>query len=1202
MSLARPETESKTRARTATANSSPASPRASFQWSGVEIGAYKIGREMARGGMGIVYEARHGQLERMVALKLMRGGAFGDIARFRAETEAVARLDHPNIVPIYEVGEFGDQPYFTMKRIDGGSLADRLRGDPISEEEIARLMVKVCRAVHHAHERGVLHRDLKPANILLDPPLSGETMGEPHLTDFGLAKFAGVESGFTSPGEVVGTPEYISPEQITANPGELTTASDVWALGVLLYQMLSGRMPFTASTPLMILDAVKNSEPLALRCNHDLATIVARCIEKQPSRRMPSAAYLAEELERWLRGEPIRSRHVTTAEKAVKFIRRNPWRVAAAAVLVISILTGSIVSFVLWQDARRANEKLSHSLVQSTAARLASESRLQSTGDPQLGLLLAVESTETAQRAGMEMLPESVDALINALQLTGGVDTSAAEATAGTYHVCEALPSPDGKRLLSIVHQSDRVHAALFACESGRANVPVVRWTLQQRLLEPLQWKCQWMPDSRRVLVTDFSKPEPLIRVWELPEFSGGRFEALPRVGTEYTTQVPDGLAVPDVRIVSNSAGTPVGEMLSGELGQRRLAYFQPFALDGSAPLPATVTTVEGGTSPLRRLAASKSGEWAAFFDPFTSGPPAICRILPKERSFARYLEPASSDVRCAAVSDTGRWCAFGTSMGPVELYDLAAGDFEAIQKSHQRLDHRHETVVSLAISPDEKWLLVVGDGQTAQLYSLEGERRLRREIRIPTRRISTGCFSKDSGFFAVGSDDKVVRVWKTSASEAQAPIEFRGLPAPVLTVQFSADTKSIHATSSEGSSRMWKFDQIHSGRIPLSSVGSLDPIHDIAISPDGRWIAAATARRSFYDPNEKEGTVRFFDTRGGLKEHAVPGHRAVTGVAFSPDGKWFASTGRDSLVKVWKLPELAAALDAGTALPTPRVLTPVLETRDITDRRIAFHPRGAIYATCGDGVLFEWDLNSDSGSGEAWRVHSINYILTEVKVSPDGKWLMLGRHGGDTEADIMRRATAIVRTSLGSQLAEDYRFLRRHWTQYGDMVLVFDCSKPGALPALTHVPSSINFHGGLAMSDDGRWMGGGTTGEKPCTIWDATTPSTIPPPLQFPSSGAPVLAVAFSPQAGASKWFATATDDGRVTLYDFKRGDAFTRRISTGDPIYSMGFLPDGRLATGGADGRLRIWETDADKLIELARETAGRELTETERSRFAR
>ncbi len=273
-----------------------------------DFGDYELLEEIARGGMGVVFRARQKSLARVVALKMILAGQLASaeqVRRFHSEAEEAGHLDHPHIVPIYQVGELLGQHYFSMKVIEGGSLGSRMDSFRKNPRAAARLIATVARAVHHAHERGVLHRDLKPGNILIDEH------GEPHVTDFGLAKHLGTDTS-TQSGAILGTPGYMAPEQ-AAGRRDVSVAVDVHGLGAILYELLTGKPPFQAETPMETVLQVLERDPALPRSINgsiaaDLETICLKCLRKEPASRYASAAALADDLDRWLTGEPIQAR------------------------------------------------------------------------------------------------------------------------------------------------------------------------------------------------------------------------------------------------------------------------------------------------------------------------------------------------------------------------------------------------------------------------------------------------------------------------------------------------------------------------------------------------------------------------------------------------------------------------------------------------------------------------------------------------------------------------------------------------------------------------------------------------------------------------------------------------------------------------------------------------------------------------------
>ncbi len=315
------------------------------------FGDYEIIREIARGGMGVVFQARQVSLNRPVALKMILAGQLAnetDVKRFYTEAEAAANLDHPGIVPIYEVGQHEGQHYFSMGFVEGQSLSQRLAEGPLPPREAADLMAKVAEAIEFAHGHGVIHRDLKPANILLDKN------GNPRVTDFGLAKKLEADSGLTGSGQIMGTPSYMPPEQAGGKRGEVGPLADVYALGATLYALVTGRPPFQAATPMDTVIQVVSDEPVPPRRLNasiplDMETICLKCLEKEPARRYASAAALAQELGRFLAGEPILARPVSAPERLWRWCRRRPvvagLGAAVAALILFVAIAGPLVAF-----------------------------------------------------------------------------------------------------------------------------------------------------------------------------------------------------------------------------------------------------------------------------------------------------------------------------------------------------------------------------------------------------------------------------------------------------------------------------------------------------------------------------------------------------------------------------------------------------------------------------------------------------------------------------------------------------------------------------------------------------------------------------------------------------------------------------------------------------------------------------------------
>jgi WD40 repeat protein/predicted Ser/Thr protein kinase len=489
------------------------------------LGDYELLDEIARGGMGVVYRARQLSLNRIVAVKLLLAGEFADetfIQRFRREAEAAASLNHPNIVSIHEVGEEEGRAYFSMEMIEGRTLGEVARESPLPARRAAQLVKTIAEAVHFAHERGLLHRDLKPSNVMVD------AQGVPHITDFGLAKrLAAPNEELTLTGQVLGSPNYMPPEQADPKIGQATVASDVYSLGAIFYHLLTGRAPFMAETLPQTLRLVAETEPVSPRLLNpdvprDLETICCKCLEKEPQRRYASASELGEELGRYLSDEPICARPIGLPGRWIRWCRRKPalaFSTTAAVLLLFVIAIGSPMALIRIDNERQVAEAASK---KQSALRVRAESAERQT-QQQLFAALLEQARATVRAGELGHRVRALDALRRAAAISNSADLR--------REVLAALALPDlrferewslGSELT--LARMDPNFERLAICY-GRGPVQV-RSVSDDRLLATLPpstnlmaHRALWSPDGRFLAVKrdyDFPGHRGDLEIWDV--------------------------------------------------------------------------------------------------------------------------------------------------------------------------------------------------------------------------------------------------------------------------------------------------------------------------------------------------------------------------------------------------------------------------------------------------------------------------------------------------------------------------------------------------------------------------------------------------------------------------------------------------------------------------------------------------------------
>jgi WD40 repeat protein len=966
------------------------------------FGDYELVEPIARGGMGVVYRAVQKKLNRTVALKMIVAGQLASeeaVRRFHAEAEAAAQLDHPGIVPIFEVGEQEGQHFFSMGLVEGGSLAGRLRdAGPLPPAEAARLVQKIALAVAYAHGKGIVHRDLKPANVLLDRD------GQPRVTDFGLAKRLEGEAGLTGTGQVMGTPGYMPPEQARSDK-DVGPAADVYALGAILYCLLTGRPPFQAAGVMETLRQVLEQEPVSPRqlnaaVGRDLETICLKCLQKEPAGRYNGARALADDLGRFLAGEPILARPISAWERGWRWVKRRPATAGLGLMSGVAILALALAAVGGFYNTQLENAYLAEAEMrrQADTAREGEEHQRKE-----------AETARGKMEQALDLADRSV--YINRILLAnvalGESDLKRAEVLLAACeprqrdwewfylnNLCSpgllALPNAARVAFSPVGHLASEsgkiwdvrtgqevfnLQAALQAVAfgpdghlvsaGGDGNVRIrdlangwevltFRWSSAKpggRIGWQGDFSMAVSPDGRCIaIVTEELHPGPraqmMVRVWDA------------RTGQETLRLKAPGL--------NGIAFSPDGKLLACGFGEGMIAGSRdPFDLplwDAVTGRPAL--TLKGHTAPIRGVAFSPDGSRLA-----TASWDRTVRVwdLHTGRELLK-LTGHTQEVQCVAYRPDGQVLASGGNDRRVRLWDAQAGVELFTLGGHD------VGIRSVVFSPDSRRLASVDRMGAVRVWDADAK-----EPRIARMTGRGVAFSPDSRRLVEGG-----QWWTANGGFLQSPVkvwdvdkgqEIRTLPRsyPGVRLQdsgsaalaFGPDGIHVACSGPNNTADIW---DVTSGQRCLTLEGHKGRVSDVAFSPDGTRLATASWDR----------TVRIWDTRAGQDLQRLTGHgNQVLGVAFSPDGRRLATASADGTVRVWQA-------DTGQEL---------LRMRGPAYFCVAYSPDGRYLAAGGvRGEMRAWDAVSGQ---EVVSFKGHTTTVSGIAFGPGGRRVASGAEDG---------------------------------------------------------------------------------------------------------------------------------------------------------------------------------------------------------------